>query len=76
MEKNLFKPRKYYDDNDIEYKGIKSVKSLFDMSIDEDCYKPIITNGGFNNNNIQYESKGNKDKIVTFNEYLDMINHI
>ena len=43
------------------------------MSTDEDYYKPIITNSAFNNNYIQYESKGNKDKILTVNEYLDMI---
>ena len=43
------------------------------MSIDEDYYKPIIATGAFNNNYIQYESKGNKDKILTANEYLDMI---
>ena len=43
------------------------------MSIDEDYYKPIITNNAFNNNYIQYERKGNKDKILTTNEYLDMI---
>ena len=43
------------------------------MSIDEDYYKPIITNGAFDNNYIQYESKGNKDKILKISEYLDMI---
>ena len=43
------------------------------MPIDEDYYKPIITKGAFNNNYIQYESKGNKDKILTPSEYLDMI---
>ena len=43
------------------------------MSIDEDYYKPTITNSAFNNNYIQYESKGNKDKILTVNEYLDII---
>ena len=43
------------------------------MSIDEDYYKPIITNSALNNNYIQYESKGNKDKILTINENLDMI---
>ena len=39
----------------------------------EDYYKPIITSGEFNNNYIQYENKGDKDKILTVNEYLDMI---
>ena len=43
------------------------------MSFDEDYYKSIITNRAFNNNYIQYESKGIKDKILTINEYLDMI---
>ena len=43
------------------------------MSIHEDYYKPIITNSAFNNNYIQYESKGNKDKILTINEYLNII---
>ena len=43
------------------------------MSISEDYYKPIIANGAFNNNYIQYENKGHKDKILAISEYLDMI---
>ena len=70
---NLSKSKKYFDYDDVEYKGIRDVKDLFDLPIDEDCYKPIITNGAFNNNYIQYESKGDKDKILTPSEYLDMI---
>ena len=73
LEGNLFKPKKYYDYNDTGYKGIKNVKDLFDLPTDEDYYKPIIINGAFNNSYIQYESKGNKYKILTPNEYLDMI---
>ena len=38
------------------------MKDLFDLSVDEDYYKPIITKGAFNNNYIQYESKGDKGK--------------
>ena len=49
------------------------MKDLFDLSIDEDYYKPIIVNGAFNNNYIQYEGKRNKGKILTPSEYLDMI---
>ena len=41
--------------------------------MDEDYYKPIIVNGAFSNNYIQYESRGNKDKILTVDEYLDII---
>ena len=32
----------YYDYDDIEYRGIGDVKNLFDWSIDEDYYKPMI----------------------------------
>ena len=49
------------------------MKDLFDLSIDVDYYKPIIINVTFNNNYIQYESKENRDKILTPSEYLDMI---
>ena len=73
LEGNRFKPETYYDYDDTEYKGIIDVKDLFDLSIDEDYYKPIITTGTFNNNYIQYKSKGNKDKILTPSESLDMI---
>ena len=43
------------------------------MSTDEDYYKPSITNDAFNSNYIQDGSKGNKDKVLTPSEYLDMI---
>ena len=32
-----------------------------------------MNNNAFNNSYIQYESKGNKDKVLTLSEYLDMI---
>ena len=43
------------------------------MSIDEDYYKPITTNGPCNSNYIQYEGKENRDKILTTSEFLGMI---
>ena len=46
---------------------------MFGFSISEDYYKPIIVNNAFNNNYIQYESKRDKDKILTITEYLNMI---
>ena len=59
--------------DDAEYRGIKEIDNLFDLSIGEDYYKPIIVVGTFNNNYIIYESKGDKNKILMPNEYLDMI---
>ena len=35
LEENLFKPKKYHDYDDIEYRGIRNIKDLFDLSIDE-----------------------------------------
>ena len=46
---------------------------MFDLTISEDYYKPRIVDGAFNNNYIQYESKGNKDKISDIRECLDLI---
>ena len=53
LKKNLSKKKKFYDtEYDTEYKGIRDAKDLFDLPIDEDYYKPIITNSPFNNNYI------------------------
>ena len=50
LEENLFKLNKYYDYDDIEYKGIRDVENLFNQSTDEDYYKPIKTKSAFNSN--------------------------
>ena len=73
LEENLSKTKKDYDYDDTEYNGIRDLKDLFDLSIDEDYYKPIITKGAFNNNYIQYESKGDKGKNLSIKKYLNMI---
>ena len=73
LEENLSKTKKYYDYDDTEYKGIKNIRYLFDLSIDEDYYKPIIATGAFNSSHIQYESKGDKGKNLSIKEYLNMI---
>ena len=73
LERFLSKTKKYYDYDDDEYRVIKDIEGLFDLSIGEDYYKPIITKGTFNNNYIQYESRGDKNKILTVDEYLDII---
>ena len=44
---------------------------MFKLSIGKDYYKPILVKSGYNNNYIQYESKG--DKILTLKEYLALI---
>ena len=44
---------------------------MFKLSIDKDHYEPILVKSGYNNNYIQYESKG--DKILKLREYLALI---
>ena len=61
----------HYDD--IKYKRIRDLRNLFDLSIDEYYDQPIRTNSAFNNNYVDYESKEDKDKILSIKEYLTII---
>ena len=72
LEKNLSKLKKYSDYDDFEYKAIREVKNLFDLSIYEYYYKPIKTNDAFNSN---YGSKGDKAKLYQLKKILIWSNH-
>ena len=52
---------------------MRNVRDLFDLSVDEDYYKPIIARGAFNSSYIKHESKGDKGKNVSIKEYLSII---
>ena len=41
------------------------MKNFFNLSIDEDYRKPIRTNSSFNDNYIEYEGKGYKNKTLS-----------
>ena len=71
LDKKILKLEKYRDYDDHEYKGIKDIKDLFKLSTDKDHYKPVLVKSGYNNNFVQYESKG--DKILSIQEYLALI---
>ena len=68
LEKSLFKPKKYYDYDDIKYKEIRYVGSLFD----EDNYKPIQTISVFDykNNYIEYVVEEIKTKFCLLKNIL------
>ena len=51
----------------------RCVRNLFDLSIKEDYYKLIRTRSVFNGNSVEYGSIGDKKKILTIKEYLDVI---
>ena len=71
LDKKILKLDEYYEDDDdnddFEFKGIENVQDLFKILI----YKPTLVKSGYNNNYIQYESKG--DNILTIEEYLALI---
>ena len=71
LDKKILKLEKYHDYDDHEYKGIKDIKDLFKPSIDKDYYKPVLVKNGYNNNFVQYKSKG--DKILSIQEYIALI---
>ena len=54
---------------------MRDIGNLFNQSTDEDYYKPIKTTNDFDNKNNyrEYEAKGDKDKILLPEEYLNMI---
>ena len=72
LDKRILNLDKYHDYDDYEYKGIiKDIEDLFKILIDKDYYKPKLTKSGYNNNYVQYESKG--DKILTLSKYFTII---
>ena len=50
LEESFLKLNKYYDYDDIEYKGIRDIQNLFGEFNDEDYYKPIQTKSAFDDN--------------------------
>ena len=58
VESSKINTKKYYDYDDIQYRGIRDVKDIY-HNIDEDYYKPIRVNA-FSSNYIEYESNGDK----------------
>ena len=71
LDKKILKLEKYHDYDNHEYKGIKDIKDLFKPSIDKDYHKPVLVKSVYNNNFVQYESKG--DKISSIQEYLALM---
>ena len=65
--------KKYCHYDHFEHRLIRDIKHLFYQSIDEDYYKPIGTKNAFTGNYIEYGSRGNKNKNLLPEEYLNMI---
>ena len=63
----------YNDNEDQDYKGIRQLKKLFNKVNEEGYYKPIKTKGTFNDNYIEYESRGDKDKNLLLDDYFNIM---
>ena len=63
----------YNDNEDLEHKGIRQTENLYDKINEEDYYKPIKTNGAFNNNYMEYERRIDKDRNLSLEDYLNII---
>ena len=70
LEENLLKSKKYYEYDDSEYRGIRNVRDLFDLFINEDYCEPILVKSAFDGNYIQYESREVKGKNLSIKRYL------
>ena len=68
--RNLFKLKK--DNETIKDRISRDIKTVFENQ-EEDYYKPERVRNVWNNNYIEYESKGGRNKNISVNEYLNKI---
>ena len=64
---------RYHDHDDLDCHGIRDIENLFDANNNEDYYKRILVKSSFNESYKCYESRGDKDKKLSIEQYLDMI---
>ena len=70
------KKSKYLDDDDVEYKGISDLELLFEEIDESDYYEPILVKRFHKDGYKEYESRGDKNKSLSVEEYLDKSHHI
>ena len=63
---------KYHERDDLDYHGIRDIENSVE-NIDDDYYKPISVESSFKENYKYYESRGDKNKKLSVEQYLDMI---
>ena len=72
---NLNDKEKYspYDRDDFDYHGIRDIENLFYEFSKEGYYKPILVKSSFKSNYKYYESRGDKENILSVKQYLNKI---
>ena len=76
LEENIIKSARNLstlkkENKQIKDKIIKDIRTLFKQ--EDDYYKPIRVGNFWNNNYIEYESSGDRNKNLHLKEYLDKI---
>ena len=69
---NKKEKHRYHYLDDLDYHGLTDIENAFD-NIDDDYYKPILVKSSFNESYKYYESRGDKDKKISIEQYLKMI---
>ena len=64
---------KHSDHDDLDYLGITELEKLFDDIDDDNYYKPVLIRSSFEGTYKCYESRRDKDKILSVTQYLYMI---
>ena len=63
--------RNKYKYLDTYYDGLNDIGNLF--GITDDYYKPILSQQSFDDNYQRYTCRGDKNKKLSFNEYMDIV---
>ena len=64
----------YHDRNDLDYHFIRHIENVFDnIDNNEDYYKPTLVKSSFNESCKCYESRGDENKKILIEQYLDVI---
>ena len=69
--RNLFKLKK--ENEEIKDGVIRDIKTLFEQQEEKDYYKAIRAGNFLNNNDIKYESSGDRNKNLSVKECLNKI---
>ena len=73
FETNKEKEERKANEKIIKYDIIRDIRILFEQEKEEDYYKPKRVNNFWNNNRIEYESNGDKNRNWSLDEYLNKI---
>ena len=52
---------------------LRDVKNLFDHEEEDNYYKPVKVSNFWSSSSIEYESNGDRNKALSFEEYLNKI---